>query len=580
VPTFEVTVAEAVTQCLLREGVGRVFGIPGSYFLPLLDAFARGGLPSVEGRHEGAAACMAAGYAQASGQVGVVYTQCGPGATNALTGFAGAYADSIPMLLLASQTERFSFGRDGHQESTGYTRGVDQVDAYRSISHLCARPATPESVAGMTRMALRHAIGRRGPSVLEIASDLLVKKIAHEDLAPEAYRSEARAVDVQGIEALCRKIRAARSVGIVVGDRVSHAGVADDLVRLCEEQGIACATVNYAKGAIAEDHPLALGVLSQSGHPSAEEYLRRADLVVSLGVRMSEATTVQYDRELFRNLVQVDDDEREIGRCLPVQLGVVGHLPSTVRALREALAGTRCERAPAPEVAALREKHHVYDEPDSRADSSPLTPPRALRILREQLPREALVVGDTGTTMVSLCRYLPVYARDGFFALYALAPMGSSLPMALGVQIARPESTVVAVMGDGAFLVHVGELSVAAQHELPVIVVVVNNGRYKSISDRQAQWYGRTYGTDVRSPDYVQLARSFGCDGYSARTSEELRAAVTRAVAARRPAVVEVPVDPAHQNPVHEALSRSLDGIFRAPESATWPLPPVGKVKA
>jgi acetolactate synthase-1/2/3 large subunit len=575
VPTFDVTVAEAVAQCLLREGVTRVFGIPGSYFLPLLDAFARSGLASVEGRHEGAAACMAAGYAQASGQLGVVYTQCGPGATNALTGFAGAYADSIPMLLLASQTERFSFGRDGHQESTGLTRSVDQVEVYRTVSHLLARPAVPETVAALARMAIRSAIGRRGPAVIEIASDLLVKKAPFEDLAPDAYRSRARGVDVQGIDQLCRRLRGAKRAAIVVGDRVAHVEAAADLLALCEEQGIACATVNYAKGAIPEDHPLSLGVLSQWGHLSAEEYVRGCDLVITLGVRMSEATTVQYDRELFRHLVQVDDDEREIGRSLPIELGIVGHLPSTVRALREALAGTKSERSPAAEVAALRKKHRVYDEEDSRVDGPQLTPPRALRVLREALPREALVVGDTGTTMVSLCRYLPVYARDGFFALYALAPMGSSLPLALGVQVARPEATVAAVMGDGAFLVHVGELSVAAQHELPLIVVVVNNGGYKSIGDRQEKWYGRRFATAVRSPDYVQLARSFGCDGYSARTSGELRAAVASAVSARRPSVIEVPVDPAHANPGHPALDKSLDDLFRTQAEASWPLPPI-----
>ena len=573
VPTFDVTVAEAVTQCLLREGVERVFGIPGSYFLALFDAFGRAGLASIVGRHEGASACMAAGWAQASGQPGVVYTQCGPGATNALTGFAGGFADGIPMLLLASQTERFSFGRDGHQESTGLTRGVDQVDLFRSISHFSARPPSPETVAPLLRTALRAAIGRRGPAVLEIASDLLPKRIAFEDLPAQGARS--RAVDVHGVDELARKVRAAKRVAIVVGDRMVHAGAGAELIALCESQGIACATVNYAKGAIPEDHPLSLGVLSQSGHLSAEEYVRASDVVIALGVRMSEATTVQYDRELWRHLAQVDDDPRELGRCLPAEMGLCGDPAATVRALAAALSGVRAPRDPAPEVAALRAKHRVYDEEDARADTEPLTPPRALRILREQLPREALVVGDTGTTMVSLCRYLPVYAPDGFFALYALAPMGSSLPLAIGVQAARPASTVAAVMGDGAFLVHASELAVAAEHELPAIFFVIDNGGYKSIGDRQQIWYGRTYGSKLASPDYVALARSLGCDGYLARTGAEVADAVARAVRARRPSVIAVPVDPAHKNPLHPALAKSLDALFQAGEQPGWPLPRV-----
>lgn len=514
---------------------------------------------------------MAAGYAQASGKLGVVYTQAGPGTTNALTGIAGAFMDSIPILLLASQIQREDWGRNGHQEATGFTQSVDQLDIFRSISHYLARPAVPENVVPMLRMCLRASLGLRGPSVIDLATDLLGQRFEFEDLAPENYRSEPSRVDTQGIERLARLLDQAKRPVLLVGDRLSHIGASADLLAFCEEQQIACATVNYAKGAIPEDHPLSVGVLGQSGHGSATECLRNADLVIGFGVRLNQATTIAFNRALFSNFVQIDPDVREIGRSLPVTLGVVGDLLPTLRALRIAASRTN-GRKTADDIAALRKQHATYDDPNSRTASLPQLPPRVMRTLREACPRETVVVGDTGTTAVALARHFPVYSADGFYSLYALAPMGSGLPMSLGVQVARPDAVVLDVIGDGGFLTHAGELSVAAQHRLPVVHVVVNNGLYKSISDRQKSWFGRMYGVHIQNPDYVSLARSFGCDGYLARTDDELLAVTREAVEARRPAVIEVQVDPAYVNAMPENIVKYFDRIF--PEATDeWPFP-------
>lgn len=570
-PVYEVTVAEALAQCLMQEGIECIFGNPGGYLIVQLHAFGRAGIRSVEGRHEGAAACMAAGYAQASGQVGVVYTQSGPGSTNALTGIAAAYADSTPMLLLESQIHRDDYGRDGHQEATGYVLGVDQLDIYRSISHACLRPTSPHATIRMVRQALRAAIRKRGPAVLDLSTDLFPQKVKYEDLPPAAYRSMSAPVDVQGVERLAKRLAEAERPAILVGDRLAHVGAADDLIRLCEEQEIGCATVNYAR-LMPEDHRLSLGALGVSGQEAAYDFLCQSDLVISIGARLSLHTTIRYSQEAFKTLVQIDSDEREIGRSMPVRDAIVGDLPATVRALAEACRGQKPKRDPGSTIAALRAKYQVYDHPDTRIDSDPIVPPRAIRVLRENLPREALIVGDTGTTAVAHSRHMPVYAKDGFYALYGLAPMGSGLPLAHGVQIARPDATVVSVLGDGAFLVYTGELSVASQHNLPVIHVVLNNGLYKSIADRQQKWFGSTYAVEVKNPDYVKLAQSFGCDGYSVSTAGALAEAVKRAVSARRPSVIEVKVDPAHKNTMPAAFSAYFDAIFPG-ASTGWPMP-------
>jgi acetolactate synthase-1/2/3 large subunit len=205
-----------------------------------------------------------------------------------------------------------------------------------------------------------------------------------------------------------------------------------------------------------------------------------------------------------------------------------------------------------------------------------LKPPRVMAVLRQHLPRETLVVGDTGATAVHLGRYLPVYSADGFFALYALAPMGSGIPLALGVQVARPDATVVSVIGDGGFQTHAGELSVAAQHDLPVIYVIVNNGLYGSIAERQMRLFGQLYTSVVKNPDFAALARSFGCDGYSVQTEQELRTAIDSAVAARRPSVIDVRVDSEFEQLPPEIAEREA-ALLKVDLSPKWPFPSTRK---
>lgn len=571
---YEVQVAEALTQTLLREGIKRVFGVPGGYFTVLFDAFRRAELSSIEGRHEGAAACMAAGYAQASGEVGVVYTQCGPGTTNAVTGLAAGYMDSIPMLLLCSQTPRDDYGRDGHQESTGATLGPEQVDMFRSFSHCLARPPTPVSAVRMMRYALNAAVGGKGPAVLELYADLLGQMVGFDDLPRSSYRAASSPVDQGQVREAAALLAQARRPALLVGNRLAHTGAGAELLAFCEEHEVACATVDYAKGSIAEDHPLSLGILGQSGHQSASEFFHEADLVLLVGVRMSSATTVRYDATLFKNAIQIDADAREIGRSVPARLGIVGDVAATFRALRAAAGEAKGpKRNTAERVAELRKKHRTYASAADLDEEAKLVPADLFRVLRQELPREVAVVSDTGWTAVGLKQYFPVYRPDSFYGLYALAPMGSGLPMSLGVQLARPNDLIVDVIGDGGFLVHVGELNVAVQHKLPVIHVVVKNGLYKSVADRQMHWYGGYYATEIPNPSYAEVARSFGCDGYSAKNARELRTALRAAVSARRPAVIEFDVAPDFALDVMPpALRKAHDELYPKPRQG-WPMP-------
>ena len=539
---MQLSLVDAVVQTLQAEGTDTVFGICGGYFFHLLQGLERAKIRNVPSRHEGAAAFSAAAYAQASGRIGVVFGQ-GPGATNMLTGIASAYADSTPLLVFASQAPQDSYGADAHQEATGSNHGIDQLPMFSATTHIAFRPPTATSALRCLRRSLAVASAERGPVMLEIAANLFKQSIEWEPLAPTQYRAEPRRIDVEGIAEAARLIANADNPVVVIGNRATHRGLAADLAELCELGRLPIISTDFAKGIIPEDHPLSLGVVGLSGQRGPLAFLESSDLVITIGARLDSKTTLNYRRELFENLIQIDEIAADIGRNFPLRLGVLGDLPATIRALRDQLRTAKITRRAEGRVAESRAQHLTYCEPiatEVRTDG--LTNPRALHVLREHLPRETLVCGDSGLNLQYLKRFFPMYAADGLFCLYGFAAMGSGIPIGIGVQAARPNDVVVVVIGDGGFLVHAGELQVLAEQKLPVVCVVLNNAGYQQVAMYMERFVGSSYACAIEEIDAAKIAEAFGCDGYRARTANELAVAIDAAVAKRRPAVIDVKV--------------------------------------
>lgn len=528
-------VAPAIVKTLQSEGTDTVFGICGGYLFGLLKAFDQAGIRTIPSRHEGAAAFMAAGYAQASGRIGVVFAQ-GPGATNTLTGVACAYYDSTPLLVIASQAPQDLYAADAHQEATGSNFGVDQLAVFKPMTRAAFRVTNATSSIRSLRRALAIAHGDRGPTMIEFPANVFGDEIEFEELAPSQYRTESRGVDVAGVAELAGMIAAAQRPVLIIGNRATHRGLADELRALVEDNTLPFAVTDFAKGIIPEDHPLYLGVMGWCGHEAAHESLASADLVISIGARLDSKSTVNYQREMFQNLVQIDEVASEIGRNFPVRLGMLGDIPSTVRALRGALAPNK---KPVPAwIAEHHAKHRTFDEPPTPQFGTGA----AMQQLRKSLPRRALLVGDSGLNLHYLKRFFPVQAADGFFCFYGWAAMGSGLPVAMGVQIARPDDVVVCVIGDGGLLVYAGELQIMAEYNLPVVIVCINNAGYAQVGSYLQRFMDSSFGCPIKEIDASKIAQSFGCDGYTARNASELATSVEHAIERRRPAVIDVKV--------------------------------------
>ena len=537
---FKRTLVEALVRTLQAERTDTVFGICGGYLFWLLRALDQAGIKNLPSRHEGAAAFSAAAYAQASGRIGVLLAQ-GPGATNTLTGVASAYTDSTPMIVFASQAPQDSYCADAHQEASGSNHGVDQVPMFNAVTQLTLRPPSATSALRSLRRALAVAHMERGPVMIEIAANLFKQEVAWEELQPAQYRAEPQRTDVAAIAEAAELIAKAENPVLVVGNRASHRGISADVQQLCELGKLPLVTTDYAKGIVPEDHPLCLGVYGLSGHPGPMSYLESADLVITIGARLDSKATLNYRREHFKNLIQIDEIAAELGRNFPLRLGILGDIPASVRALRDAVRAKGITRPVEQRVEQARRQHRAYHEPITKEPDA-LRTQHALQILRERLPRDVLVCGDSGLNLQYLKRFFPILRADGFFCFYGFAAMGSGIPIGIGVQAARPDDVVVVVIGDGGFLVHAGELQVMAEYGLPVICVVLNNAGYQQVAMYMDRYIGPSYGCGIKEIDAAKIAEAFGCDGYRVRTPGELDAAVEAAVAKRRPAVIDVMV--------------------------------------
>jgi acetolactate synthase-1/2/3 large subunit len=526
-----VTLAEAVTDFIASQS-GCVFGIPGGYLNAFIHAvhLARArGLQSIVSRHETGAVVMACGYGMARNEPGFAFAVPG-GVTNTITGLASADCDNVPVFLLAGQAPSTHFAKDAHQETTGFTRAHDQIDLLRSVTAFSGRVPSSQAAMRVARLAARVMLEQRRPVAVEIPSNYLIEEV---DYHPRSPLARPERVDEAAVQRLCTRLAAAQRPLIIIGNRAAKRGMADVLRQLCET---ACApfAADFAKGVIAEDHPLSLGVIGESGHTAVAHYARDADLVITIGVRLSLHTTDGWRG--FPNLIQIDEDLVDVDREMPASDYVIGDLPATLRAIaRRVPCGARTRDA------VERELHPLRTELDVAPATDELRSPAALGVLRDVIPRDAYIVADTGLTAQYVKRWFPVYAADGFFNLYGLASMGCGLPLALGVQVAAPERRVVNIMGDGGFLQYIGELSTQTQYALPVVHVILNNGGYKQIGDRLAWFFGHREMCSF-TDDLARVGTAFGIHGERVERLSDLRPAMQRALASPTGAVVDIQV--------------------------------------
>ena len=527
------TGGEHVVDALRAEGVRTVFGIPGFHNLAIYDALiAQGEIRHVLARHEAGAGFMADGYARASGEPGVAIVTTGPAATYALTPLVESYAGSVPVLLIASDIASDLIGR-----GLGALHEVpNQIDALRPVTRwaetLGEARAIPGAIAGAFDL-LRS--GPPGPIALSIPWDFLGARV---DTACPAGRHGARPpCHVADVAEAARVLATAVRPLVIAGGGVIAAGAERELGEVARRLGAPVVASVGGRGAVSERDPLFHGVLPDRRASAGP--LRRADVILAVGTKFGHRSLEKLGLALdpAQSLIHLDLDPGVIGRAFKPRVALVGDardgltrlaaaLPSATTASgwdRDWLARVKADTGPryTREIAAL------------------------IDTLRSALPDDAIVVCDqTGLTYWMEYRF-PVLMPRTFLYPTGSATLGYAVPAAIGAKVARPDRPVVAVAGDGGFMYSVNELATAVKYRLPVIFLVVNDERFGAIRWLQERLFGRSGEADLTNPDFMTLARAFGCRGERVDPTS-LGPAIARALAADGPTLLELPaaVDP------------------------------------
>lgn len=551
--TKRVRAAEALVDILEREGVSVIFGLPGGPLLPLYDELANH--PTIRVvlvKHEEAAAYAAFAYARVTGKLGVCMATLGPGATNLLAGLPVALVASVPVLAITGQVQTTAYARGAHQESTGWFRTPNQEAMYAATCKHTATCNEPTRFADYVRHSIRIATsGRPGPTHLIIPANLLHQTIDYTPLQPSEYRVlESKIVDDEAMASVARLISQARYPLLIAGERALLPDATAELQALAERFSIPVITDLSCKSAIDEWSPMFLGCLGVMGHKAADKYLKeKADLVLTLGQTFDEISTLSWDPGIAEGhqFIQFDTDPEEIGKAYPVNFASVGHLPTMLTRLSEKLAALGVNRQGEREaqVAAFRKQYPLFSTKEMESERVPMMPQRVVHDLRQGLPENAVILSDSSKWNRWLGRFLPMRRRT-LISAHDYEPMGWAVAGVIGARYACSNTTpVICVSGDGAFLMTANELSTAANYQLDIIWIIMNDSRLGIIYDLQKTLYGgRVASTTFDNPDFVKLAAAYGIRGRVVERPGELVEALQDALRQGGPTILDVRFDP------------------------------------
>ncbi len=542
-PSTAVRVADALVEILVANGVEVIFGLPGGPISPVIDALLdRPEIRVVNTRSEGAALFAAAGYAHASGRLGVALVTTGPGVLNAMTGLTSAFCDGLPVLLLAGEVAKRNFGRGALQDGSAY--GLQIVEMLRRVTKFAVEVNDPERAPALLRTAIKTALtGPQGPVALTLPMDTTLGKI---EAVPTLVGAQVMppAMAPEAIDAAARAMRASERGLLFVGSGVRRGDGPRRLVELAERVQWPVVTTPKAKGVFPEDHPLSLGVFGMGGHISAYDYLEKGvDGIVAIGTSLGELSTDGWSALLRPSgaLVHVDVDERQFGRAYPCTLGIVATAAEFCAEL-----AARLPQAAERHFGGVR--RHVL--PLGTGAGLPLH--HALGEIQKLLPEDTIYTVDSGEHFVFATHYLKLVAPDSYVVMTGLGSMGQSLPAAVGAQLAHPERVVATIVGDGCFAMNAFEIATAVQAKLPLIIFVINDGRLGMVEIGASTVYGRTASFPTGPMDVPRLAAALGAQAVVAEEFGQMRDAGLMELRKRGPVVVDVRVDATLRIPKRE----------------------------
>ena len=565
------TGAEILMDALIYEGVDTIFGYPGGAVLHIYDELwrARARITHYLVRHEQGAVHMAEGYARASGRVGVVLVTSGPGATNAVTGIANAYMDSTPLVVITGQVPKHLIGTDAFQE-------VDTVGITRPCVKHNYLVRESSEIAGIVREAFYLArSGRPGPVVIDIPKDVSAARTTYSrlDHVGFPFSNDASHVDRASVsEALDAVLTAKRPV-LYVGGGIANSGADEALRSFAETLRLPVAPTLMGLGGFPSAHPLSLGMLGMHGTYAANMAVAQSDLLIAVGVRFDDRVTGKLATFAPNaRVIHIDIDPANIGKNVAPTISIAADARQALSTLL-ALSG-RQEKQRLQQSIDAREVWWQQIRAWQRAQPLRFTgslnqikPQAVINELHRLTKGEAIITTDVGQHQMWVAQFYPFKRSRQLITSGGLGTMGFGLPAAIGAQLASPNQTIFAVVGDGGFQMTSQELATAMQYDLPVKILIMNNGYLGMVRQWQEMFYDRTYSeVDISvAPDFVKLAEAFGALGLRAERPDQLQDVLATAIAHKGVVVVDVVVSKEENVfPIVPAGANSSDMILQS----------------
>lgn len=526
--------ADILVETLIEQGCDTVFGYPGGQILNVYDSLYthRDKINHILTAHEQGAAHAADGYARTTGRVGVVISTSGPGATNLVTGIATAYLDSVPLVAICGNVPTTQIGSDSFQEVdiTGVTLPITKHNYF---------VGSVEELADTIREAFALAqSGRPGPVLIDVPKDVQIAKYEYEPMAPAEKEKPFAAKEIRIAEA-AEAINNAKRPYIYFGGGLMVSDAMTEMLELAEklDAPVGCSLMGLS--AVPTDHPRFLGMQGMHGHYASSMAMHNADVIISLGVRFNDRVTGNRSKfAVGAKIIHIDVDGSELSKTVNAVCGLRGDVKLTLQQLIPLV--NKSEKPEwQSEIAKFRREEQDYS--DNREG---MTPRRVINTLNKYLGENTAVCTDVGQHQMWTAQNASFKTPRRFVSSGGLGTMGFGLGAAIGAAFGTKERSVL-VTGDGSFGMCLNELATAVSYNVPVVILIMNNGVLGMVRQWQTLFYNKHYSNTIldRKTDFVALAKAFGADGEKAATPDELENAFKRAFGCNGPFVIDCSID-------------------------------------
>ncbi|CAN5375078.1 5-guanidino-2-oxopentanoate decarboxylase [soil metagenome] len=524
----ELSTGEALVGLLEAYGVDTIFGIPGVHNVEMYRALPRSGIKHVLVRHEQGAGFMADGYARATGKPGVCFTITGPGLCNILTPMGQAWSDSSPVLVVSSALDV----KDSAQGRGRLHEMLDQRGAAATITSLAMRAYTPRDVQdGVARAFAAFASGRPRPAYLELPLDIL-KQPAGDGWEAHALPGQAQARPAD-IVAAAAELESAKRPVIILGGGALGAG--KEALAIAEKLGAIIITTTAGKGAVPESHPLCYGYRMAS--EAGQKIMRDADIVLAAGTELSETDFWDTGFIFGKGLIRIDVDTQSLARPHPAEIAILADAQPALAAIAAALdaaSGDKRRSAPEEEIKTLLAGEAQHDNALRK------TLRQVLTVIREALPAETVIASDMTQIAYAANEIFPVDEPRTWLHPVGFGTLGFALPAGIGAKFGCPEKPVAVMIGDYGIQYTINELGTAAEHKLPLVILMWNNDALGQIRDDMVQKGIQPNAVTLINPDFQALAKAYRCHAEKPDSLKALSQAIARALKADGPTLIEM----------------------------------------